>query len=158
MGGSYDFGDGSSGEPYVQLLAQTDPGKASAQVPVIRAETMKDYPPEIDTRDFLALLQSSSDRASSSGPAKSAVKPSSPKPTGDSEAASDEPSLVAASTAPYGPIIIVLLSANLILTLVVALFAVLNYVRRGRSSTSKYVGNSGPTYVPVRTNDGYKAY
>ncbi|KAJ3527938.1 hypothetical protein NMY22_g9596 [Coprinellus aureogranulatus] len=149
----YDFGDAQTGEPYVQLLAQTDPGKASAQVPVIRAETMKDYPPELDTKDFLALLESSSGSASSSGPAKPAEKPSIPKPSstsspGDSEAASDQPSVVAASTGPYGPVIIALLSANLIVTLVVAVFAVLNYIRRGRSSAPTYIANSGPTYVP----------
>jgi saccharopepsin len=51
----------------------------------------------------------------------------------------------------YGPIIIGLLAANLILLLVVAFFAVLNFVRGGRTSGPSRALN--PSYVPVKLKE-----
>ena len=57
---SFDFGDPNgtaTGLPYMQLLAQTDPANATAQVASIRKRTMADLPPEIEPAKLVELLK-----------------------------------------------------------------------------------------------------
>ncbi|KAJ2928437.1 hypothetical protein H1R20_g8657, partial [Candolleomyces eurysporus] len=56
----YDFGDSNgtaAGQPYMQLLAQTEAADAMAQVASIRSRTMAGLPPEIEPARLLELLK-----------------------------------------------------------------------------------------------------
>ncbi|KAJ2914583.1 hypothetical protein MD484_g5829, partial [Candolleomyces efflorescens] len=56
----FDFGDANgtaAGQPYMQLLAQTDPAEAIAQVTLIRNRIMANLPPEIEPAKLLEMLQ-----------------------------------------------------------------------------------------------------
>ncbi|KAJ2919753.1 hypothetical protein MD484_g652, partial [Candolleomyces efflorescens] len=56
----FDFGDPNgtvAGQPYMQLLSQTDPANATAQVVPIRNRTMAGLPPEIEPAKLLEMLR-----------------------------------------------------------------------------------------------------
>ncbi|RXW19701.1 hypothetical protein EST38_g6147 [Candolleomyces aberdarensis] len=153
----YDFGDLPSGEPYMQLLAQTNPAKAAAQVPTMRLKKMSNLPPEIDA---LTLHQMFGDEVDSTAggaePADraSATDASLPKVTGDSESAEGGQLTLATPVGGYGIAIIALLSANLIVTLIVAVIAILIYVRRGRGGSAPAMRSSkNGSYAPVQPDE-----
>ncbi|RXW21451.1 hypothetical protein EST38_g4404 [Candolleomyces aberdarensis] len=73
----YDFGDPNgtaAGQPYMQLLAQTEAADAMAQVASIRSRTMADLPPEIEPTRLLELLRAEGPTMSTAAP------PSAPPP------------------------------------------------------------------------------
>jgi hypothetical protein len=143
----------------MRLLAQTNPAKAAAQVPTMRSKKMSNLPPEIDA---LTLHQMFGDEVdSTAGGAKSVVRasatdPSLPKVTGDSESAEGGQLTLATPVGGYGIAVIALLSANLIVTLIVAVIAILIYVRRGRSGPAPPAMRSsknGSSYVPIQPDE-----
>ncbi|KAF5325311.1 hypothetical protein D9619_009569 [Psilocybe cf. subviscida] len=179
----FDFGDsnpdGSTGEPYVRLLAQTDPLKAKQQVITIRSATMANMPPEIDPATLIGYLTGSSAAPSTpssttpdspdsiavaeSGGSDSAAVPA---PTGDHKAFSADINANGVNIAidestlkKYGLIAIALLGLNSIIGIVLIVLGVLGCVRRGSPKKSAS-GRNAPVYVPVKTHghDEYGGY
>ncbi|KAF8963536.1 aspartic peptidase domain-containing protein [Flammula alnicola] len=174
----FDFGDtlanGSTGDPYMQLLSKIDPAKAIAQVASIRGQTMASLPPELDPATLVALLTGlSPDPTTTNGivspsATDSSTLPDSTSAAGDSSDSSSKGSgpsnagnnllsandnggiTVDESTVKhYGLIIVCLLSANVLLSLVLIVLGIMACVRRG-SSRKNATRAGAPHYVPVK--------
>jgi saccharopepsin len=177
---SFDFGgnntDGSTGEPYIRLVAKTDPIKAKQQVQTIRSATMANMPPEIDPATLITYLTGSSSPSSSDssdnvaaaeadGSGTAAV----PTPTGNHKAFSADINASGVNITideslfkKYGLIAIALLGLNCVIGIVLIVLGVLACMRRG-SSRKSASGRSAPVYVPVKTSgdhvhDDYAGY
>ncbi|KAF5336115.1 hypothetical protein D9611_006291 [Ephemerocybe angulata] len=136
----YDFGDkqpdGTNGDPYIKLYPQTDAAKAAAQAPIIRAKTMQGYPPEIDAEKLNAEIDA-------------AMGGTTTDPTSVTGEKDGESLLEAAGSSgggSLGPAMIGLLAANLIVTIIVAVFGILNCRRhKGEASSSRSGGGTFST-------------
>jgi saccharopepsin len=174
----FDFGDylrdGSTSDPYMQLLSTLDPATAISQVATIRGQTMANLPPELDPATFVGLLISN---GTGTDPTSAAA---SPNPTSSSDASEGLSSVDSDSTKTksgvdlaigddqtvtidgslvkkYGLIIICLLGANVLIGVVLIVFGVLACVRRG-SSRKNATRASAPVYVPVKSMEQDERY
>ncbi|KAJ7184584.1 aspartic peptidase domain-containing protein [Mycena filopes] len=171
----FSFENGTLG-PHVQLLAQTATEAAAADFASVRAELLEDSPPELSPADIIKLFDGASSSASavvaSTTFTPTAASTAIATPTGysavpvpectpadsDALAASTKASVNLADNASsdstvnkYGPIIIGLLAANLIILLVVAFFSVMGFVRNGRTAGPTRALN--PAYTPVKLRE-----
>lgn len=180
---SFDFGDtaadGTTSDPYIQLLSTLDPAKAISEVTTIRGQTLASLPPEMDPATFVNLITSSE---SSTAPAASlnsdnhdSVHPSSSASPNSHSLTSDKTisaSHFLATISPvkgpqtvstdgnivdkYGMAIVGLLAANLFIGFVLLVFVVLPYTRKGALSKKNPSGRT--VYVPVKGIDQDEGY
>jgi len=148
----FNFGDTSSqGEPYIQLLNTTDTKKAISQVATIRGKTMASLPPELPPAELVKLLP-----GGPSSPTTS-VRPS--QTTGSKKAQANVASedygnpLSTVDVKKYGLIGFSLLGANIVIGLVLLVFAVLSCVRKGRARKRNAQTTTARQYVPVHLHD-----
>ncbi|TEB26822.1 acid protease [Coprinellus micaceus] len=144
--GLYDFGDtqanGTAGEPYMQLLSQTNTSLAVTEVAPYRNRTMASLPPEIPPAQLVELLTAQNPPVSttdSDAPTcestctPSAVRRSDSTPltllTPREEDGSQDSS---SGSVKRDPLLVSLLVLNLAVGIAVLGFGVLNYVRNGR--------------------------
>jgi len=140
----YDFGDtlpdGSIGDAYIQLLAKTDMSKATSDYASSRQNALKNYTdPELSPLQLVKLILTDSD----SGDSASDVSVDNKDETRLAESSSSDSNLVAS----YGPAIIGLLAANIVIGLILIALGILQCIRRGTSSEARTLN---PHYVPVR--------
>ena len=160
MTNSFDFGDSNgtaAGQPYIQLLAQTNVTSATAQVASIRNRTMTGLPQEIEPAKLVELLKAEDPTirtaTSPTTPSNPCNCSSTPAPlfvTGLSKreaSSTDEPQ---SSVDRYGPVIIGLLGVNAVIGVVLLALSVLNW--RERRALARRPTRSGPHYVPVKSN------
>ncbi|KAJ3527937.1 hypothetical protein NMY22_g9597 [Coprinellus aureogranulatus] len=153
----YDFGDsqtnGTTGEPYMQLLAQTNSTLAASQVAEYRNRTMADLPPEISPADLLELLKQEDPTVSTPDPdllnCGSACEPPPNRRSLSStlEKRDGSSEQIAADGVKRDPLMVALLVLNLAVGIAVLAFAVLNFVRNGR--LVRRPTRAGPHYVSV---------
>ncbi|KAJ7237717.1 aspartic peptidase domain-containing protein [Mycena haematopus] len=173
----FSFGNDTT-PPHVQLLSDTQTDAAATDFFAVRAELLVNSPTELAPQDIINLFDGSSSTsasasASPTAPATSGSTPAdSSTPTdlpactvpasSDSLAnasngkpalnlASDSSSSSSTTTDKYGPVIVGLLAANLVLLLLVAFLGVMNYVRGGRTAGPSRALN--PSYVPVKLKE-----
>lgn len=126
----YDFGDnlpnGKFTEPYMQLLAQTEPTKAAAQVASIRGKSMETMLPEMEPAALYSKLleEGSVSLAASSG---------------------DSSAVEALLHGTTGIALVALLAVNFIVVSVVAVFFILNFMRARRRPKYSLIGGGGPS-------------
>jgi saccharopepsin len=176
----FDFGDNSTGSPYIQILSKTDPAKAIAQVASIRGKTMSTLPPEIDPTTLVGFLKAGGGTI----PTGSDITPTAtdvmnvPTSTGvdgdesrpaDLKSKSKGTNFVSGSDAAYsftvdnetvkkyGLIVICLLGANVLIGLILLVLGVLGCIRRG-SSRKAATRTVDPHYIPVKSLDHDEAY
>ncbi|KAF7315008.1 Six-hairpin glycosidase [Mycena indigotica] len=177
----FSFGDGPT-PPHVQLLADTVINQAAADFIKVRVEQLENGFPELGPADLIRLFDGpnaiiggfpSITDASPSGSANSddmaGAGPSSSNSTCVPGLGSDLSELSTESSknsvnladSKWGPAIVGLLAANLVILLVVAFFSVMNYVRNGRTTgvskaaDARYVPvklKEDSTFVPARTS------
>jgi len=145
----FNFGDTSSqGEPYIQLLNTTDTKKAISQVATIRGKTMASLPPELPPAELVKLLGGPSSPTTS-------VRPSQTKGSKKAQAnvaSEDGNPLSTVDVKKYGLIGLSLLGANIVIGLVLLVFAVLSCVRKGRAR-KRNAQTTARQYVPVHLQD-----
>jgi saccharopepsin len=146
----------------MQLLSRIDSQKAVSQVATVRKRTMTSLPPELSPTILARLLQGSSPSATSVDPISPtlSVDKGGTKPavhlTTDDGTSFNIGSIDVESLKKIGLVGLVLLATNLIVGLVLLVFAVLNCVRRGsdKKSGQPFVGGTAATqYVPVKMED-----
>ncbi|TFK20994.1 acid protease [Coprinopsis marcescibilis] len=110
----FHFGD-EGGEPYIQLLSQTDPEKAASDVVAVRNRTMASLAPEIAPAQLLDLILANSTLARG------------PRPTGPDGVAA----LAIAQMDPrgYGLLLVALLAGSMLIGVVLIGLAVLIFIR-----------------------------
>ncbi|KAF6742036.1 aspartic peptidase domain-containing protein [Ephemerocybe angulata] len=146
----YDFGDGPGGEPYMQLLAQTNSSQAVAQVAEIRNRTMTGAPPELPPAELLKKLMDE-DPTIHDGKEVDICQVS--PPPHDTEAIEnlaprEGPTEGSGQTTPVNrdsPVVIALLVVSVVVGFTALAFAVFNYVRIGRLERRPV--RAGPHYV-----------
>ncbi|PPR01701.1 hypothetical protein CVT26_013099, partial [Gymnopilus dilepis] len=178
---TFNFGDdlvnGPTSDSFIQLLPTLDHAKAITEVTTVRRQTLATFPPEIDPAKLVGMLSQADSEAdagaTTTSPASDAYAPSpnhnthtelTPTqidvtvPGGDGQTASQDGTVVD----KYGPIIVALLAANLLVLLVLVILGILSYMRRG--SSSKKNGRRGvldskgaPVYAPVKGADAEEA-
>ncbi|PPR00386.1 hypothetical protein CVT26_009667 [Gymnopilus dilepis] len=158
----FNFGDdlvnGPTSDSFIQLLSTLDHAKAITEVTTIRRQTLSTLPPEIDPTKLVGMLSQADSEAdagaTTTSPANDAYvvdgKPTLPSAS-NGQSASQDGSVVD----KYGPIIVALLAANLLVLLVLVILAVLSYMRRGSSSKKSsrrgVLDSTGaPVYAPVK--------
>ncbi|KAF8892820.1 aspartic peptidase domain-containing protein [Gymnopilus junonius] len=188
----FDFGDnaanGAISDPYIQLLSTLDPAKAISEVATIRGQTLASLPPEMDPTRLVGLVtnieassgaaaffQSSSASSAIVTPTSSSGSPSLDSDGPKSKSKTDVQLAVGGAGGvgqavfidgsvvdKYGSVIVGLLAANLFVGLLLLIFGVLSYVKRG---SSKNLGRKNtidppgpPVYVPVKNVDQDEGY
>ncbi|KAJ6596677.1 aspartic peptidase domain-containing protein [Mycena sp. CBHHK59/15] len=154
----FAFGNDTA-TPFVQLLSQTNASEAAADFANVRAQLLAQSAPELSPADIIQLFDGPSAGTASSAPSAPACTPSaatSDAAVGKAKTSVDLADSNGSSTtdsqvAKYGPIIIGLLAANLVILLVLAFFAVMNFVRNGRTAGPTRALN--PQYAPVKVKD-----
>jgi hypothetical protein len=133
----------------MQFLSQTDQG-AFADFSSVRTTLLRTSAPELSPQDVIQLFDH---RVASASGAASGLGNGAQVALADSDSAgtSNTDSMVA----KYGPVIIGLLGANLLILLILAVLAVVNYVRNGRQEG--LTKELRPRYVPVRVRDNAPA-
>ncbi|RXW21445.1 hypothetical protein EST38_g4402 [Candolleomyces aberdarensis] len=140
----FDFGDSdgtAAGQPYMQLLAKTDPAKATAQVAPIRSRTMAELPPEIEPAKLVELMSAEDPTIRPNAPLSAASFS-----TQELSSAQESRSTVD----KYGPVIVGLIAVNAVIGVVLLALSVLNLMQRrglaGRPTRSTL------HYVPVKSH------
>ncbi|CAA7263719.1 unnamed protein product [Cyclocybe aegerita] len=174
----FDFGDplpdGSTGEPYMQLLSLVDPTEAVSEVATIRGKTLATLPPEIDPATLVRIL-TGTDAPSPSG--TSGAPPIEPTDGSSPESKAKEKPILGVSSPSVGEegvglavdgetfkkyalAAILLLAANIVIGLVLIVFAVLGCMRRGSAASRKSsVRAVAPQYAPVKLEEeGYSGH
>ncbi|KAJ6524010.1 aspartic peptidase domain-containing protein [Mycena capillaripes] len=134
----FSFGDNAT-SPYIQFLSQTNEWESTQDFAHVRQQQLANSPPEIAPADLIRIFggvsvgpQSVSENLLTAGATVTAdsSSPSSPN---------------------YMPAILGLLAANLLVVLVLAFFAVMSFIRRGRAVG----GTRSPSvhYVPAKMKD-----
>ena len=151
----------------MQLLSRIDSQKAVSQVASIRKRTMASLPSELLPATLVKLLRGSSPSATSVDPTsptlsvKGGTKPA-VHLTSDDGTSFNLGSIDGESLKKIGLLALVLLATNLIVGLVLLVFAVLNCVKRGsdKKGGRPFMGGAAATqYVPVKEEDDvYPAY
>lgn len=164
----YDFGDtlpdGTTGEPYMQLLSQVDSAKAIAQVTTIRGKTMSTLPPEIDATTLVDFLKSGNIGPTPTttdvigGPTTAAAGGNKLSKAGSLAANQTDDdihnfTIDRETVKKYGLIVVCLLGANVLIGLVLVVFAVFGCVRRGSSRKTAATRTVSPHYAPVKNLD-----
>ncbi|KAJ6455982.1 hypothetical protein C8R47DRAFT_1203748 [Mycena vitilis] len=111
--------------------------EAANDFATVRANLLQNGPPEIAPQDLINAFDGSSSGSSRVAAHSDAV---SGKVSGN--LAGNSGSSTDSTVTKYGPLVIGLLAANLVILLVVAVLGILGFVRNGRST--------GPAYQPVR--------
>ncbi|KAJ7119087.1 aspartic peptidase domain-containing protein [Mycena epipterygia] len=174
----FSFGNDTS-LPFVQLLSQTNATEAAADFSDVRAELLASSPTELSPLDIIKIFDGSSAVTSVSASSDSST-PTSTVDSDVSTSTSTVQSVPACTTpassdalagsgktsvnladssssdtdstvSKYGPIIVGLLAANLIILLVVAFFSVMSFVRSGRKAAPTRALN--PQYAPVKLKE-----
>ncbi|KAJ7915462.1 aspartic peptidase domain-containing protein, partial [Mycena leptocephala] len=171
----FSFGDNTTA-PYVQFLSQTNEWQASNDFRRVRRRRLAKSPPEIAPADLVLLFDgfflsgasnpssgssnsssSSGSGSSNSGSGSSSDSSSCPQTTTISGKVSVDladngsSSTTGSQIDKYAPIIIGLLSANLLILFVLAFLGVMGFVRRGRKIGQTRAVN--PQYTPVRLKE-----
>ncbi|KAF7353878.1 Six-hairpin glycosidase [Mycena venus] len=175
----FSFGNDTT-PAHVQLLADTNTDDAAADFLVHRQEVLENGPPELSPKDIINLFDGSASGSSaapsstptsagstptasdagSSTPTSADPLPECTIPAGSDALSKGKPALNLAdgtssssdsTVSKYGPIIVGLLAANLVLLLVVAFFSVMNFVKNGRTAGPTRALN--PSYVPVKLKE-----
>ncbi|KAJ6567113.1 aspartic peptidase domain-containing protein [Mycena capillaripes] len=168
----FSFGNDTT-TPHVQLLADTVTDQAAADFATVRAELLEDSPPELAPQDIINLFDGPSSSASATptafstpASASAATPTANPAPACTIPAGSDAvansgkasvnladnaSSSTDSTVAKYGPIIVGLLAANLVILLLVAFLGVMSFVRNGRSAGPTRALN--PSYQPVKLKE-----
>lgn len=154
---SYDFGDSNgtaAGQPYMQLLAQTDPANATAQVASIRNRTMANLPPEIEPGKLVELLKAEDPTirtATSPAPPCNCSATVAPLPISTLSKRQLSPTQERpSSTDRYGPVIVGLLAVNAVIGVVLLVLAVVDLMQR--QALARRPTRSGPHYVSVKSH------
>ncbi|KAJ7881742.1 aspartic peptidase domain-containing protein [Mycena olivaceomarginata] len=177
----FSFGDNTTATPYIQLMSQTNEWESAQDFAHVRQQQLASGPTEIHPADLVRLFDGVS--AGSSGTSSGSASAASASASGGgfaftgnfsspSGSASECPSVSrsgsakvlagnlvadsavdATTTSKYGPIIIGLLAANLLIVLVLAFLGVMSFVRGRRS-----VGPTRVHYVPTKTKDDSLLY
>ncbi|KAJ7288684.1 aspartic peptidase domain-containing protein [Mycena rebaudengoi] len=126
--------------PYIQLLSQTQRGRAARDFARVRSNLLDDSPPELSPRDVINLFDFPT-------PEESGRKTSGKASVDLADDASSS-SGTNSQVAKYGPIIVGLLGANLVVLIVLVCLALLNCVRTGRSEGPSRA--LGVKYAPVK--------
>ncbi|KAJ7684352.1 aspartic peptidase domain-containing protein [Mycena polygramma] len=132
---SFSFGNATT-PPHIQLLADTVTAQAASDFANVRENILKNSPPELAPQDIINLFDGPASGSSSVAASSDALS---------SKAADGSSSNTDSTIAKYGPIIIGLLGANLMILLLVAVLAIMTFVRNGRST-----GRARAAYQPVR--------
>ncbi|KAJ6455976.1 aspartic peptidase domain-containing protein [Mycena vitilis] len=132
---SFSFGNATT-PPHVRLLADTVTVQAASDFDSVRANALKNSPPELAPQDTINLFDGASSGSSSVAAGSAAL---SSNPAGASS------SSTSSTLTKYGPMIIGLLGANLMVLLLVAVLSIMAFVRNGRSK-----GQARAAYQPVR--------
>ena len=125
----------------MQLLSRTDPQTAITETLTVRNATISKLGPELPPNQFLKLAYS--DPGTSGSPNTNEVKLT----TGDDASAIEK----------YGPAVLGLLAANLLIGLVLVVLGVLGYVGRSAKEDRKEMSRA-PHYVTVGLKDEDTAY
>ncbi|KAJ7882001.1 aspartic peptidase domain-containing protein [Mycena olivaceomarginata] len=177
----FSFGDNTTATPYIQLMSQTNEWESAQDFAHVRQQQLASGPTEIHPADLVRLFDGVS--AGSSGTSSGSASAASASASGGgfaftgnfsspSGSASECPSVSGSGSAKvlagnlvadsavdattiskYGPIIIGLLAANLLIVLVLAFLGVMSFVRGRRS-----VGPTRVHYVPTKTKDDSLLY
>ncbi|KAJ7684333.1 aspartic peptidase domain-containing protein [Mycena polygramma] len=174
----FSFGNATT-PPNVQLLADTVTEEAASDFAAVRAELLENSPTELAPQDIINLFDGSSSSASASASASTPTASRSSSPTSGAASSSTASADLPACTVPagsdalsgkasvnladadssstdstvakYGPIIVGLLAANLVIMLLVAFLGVMNFVRSGRSTGPTRAVNAA--YQPVKLKE-----
>ncbi|KAJ7635166.1 aspartic peptidase domain-containing protein [Roridomyces roridus] len=141
----YSFGDDNE-DPYIQLLSQTNADKANDDFMAVRKQLLANGPPELAPEDLIRLYQtgsSSSDGTKSPGNANDLA-------SNKDLSSSASPSDTSSGGINWGPIVVGLLAANLLVVLILVAVSILNFMRRDQPGRTR---SAGPTYAPVRGKD-----
>lgn len=156
-----DFVDPSKNETkdaFIQLLALEDADDALSDFTQSRQNALSQLPPEATLAQVRQLAGSSSSSSDSSSSTDSDSTKNT-LATDDSSSGSDSSSGYGAllnRVDSFGPAIVGLLAANLLVGIVLCALGVMMCIRKGASSGTKMRG--APTYAPVRFKDeGRKA-
>ncbi|KAJ7643772.1 aspartic peptidase domain-containing protein [Roridomyces roridus] len=152
----FSFGNDTT-PPHVQLLSNTDAIEAAQDFATVRAALLASYPAELSPQDAINLFDGPFPTTGSGGtattPQTTTIPTTSPSEVAGFIAAEGDLASSGNSdsaTAKYGPIILGLLGANLLLLLFLTFLGVLNYLRSGRESKGRAVN---PVYFPVKFKD-----
>ncbi|KAJ2928438.1 hypothetical protein H1R20_g8656, partial [Candolleomyces eurysporus] len=141
----FDFGDSdgtAAGQPYIQLLAKTDPAKATAQVALIRSRTMADLPPEIEPAKLVEMLSAEDPTIRPGNAPLSAASFSTQELPSAQESRS--------SVDKYGPAIIGLMAVNAVIGVILLALSVFNLLQR--RGLARGTTKSALLYVPVKSH------
>lgn len=139
---SFAFGNKTQ-PPYIQLLSQTQRGRAARDFARVRSNLLDDSPPELSPRDVINLFDFPT-------PEESGRKTSGKASVDLADDASSS-SGTDSQVAKYGPMIVGLLGANLVVLIVLVCLALLNCVRTGRSEGPSRA--LGVKYAPVKLKE-----
>ncbi|KAJ7107988.1 aspartic peptidase domain-containing protein [Mycena crocata] len=160
----YSYGNNET-TPFVQFLSQTKQWESAQEFAAVRKQLLANNPPEISPADLVRIFDgpsagSSSGGSSSGGSSSGGSSSGSPSgcPTTPSATArvnllnADGSEATSSSTLDkYGPVIIGLLGANLVLVLLLLILGVMSFVRRSR--TVGPTGASSTSYISVKVKD-----
>ncbi|KAJ6584274.1 aspartic peptidase domain-containing protein [Mycena sp. CBHHK59/15] len=157
----FGFGNDTT-TPFVQLLSQTIASEAAADFASVRAQFLALTAPELSPADTIRLFDgpSAGTTMDSSAPAcsPSTASGASDAVLGKAKTSADLADSNGSSTTDsqvvkYGPVIIGLLAANLVILLVLAFLGVMSFVRNGRTTGPTRALN--PQYAPVKVKDDF---
>ncbi|KAJ2928587.1 hypothetical protein H1R20_g8506, partial [Candolleomyces eurysporus] len=140
----FDFGDSdgtAAGQPYIQLLAKTDPAKATAQVAPIRSRTMAHLPPEIEPAKLVEMLSAEDPSIRPNAPLSAARLSTQELPSAQ---------VSRSSVDKYGPVIVGLMAVNAVIGVILLALSVLNLIQR--RGLSRGITRSAVHYVPVKSH------
>ncbi|KAJ7061462.1 aspartic peptidase domain-containing protein [Mycena amicta] len=160
----FSFGNDTTG-PHVQLLADSDTDQAAADFTTVRNELLQNAPPELPPAAIIALFDgpnavTSVSAIASATPtgAGSSIPTCIPNSSSDVLSGSKNAVNLANDSSSsdtigkWGPIIVGLLVANLLLLLLVSFVSVMSYIRNGRQAGATKAAASA-RYVPVKLRD-----
>ncbi|KAJ7161818.1 aspartic peptidase domain-containing protein [Mycena crocata] len=149
----FSFGNDTT-VPHVQLLSQTDATDAAVDFAHFRAELLQHAPPELSPRDIVNLFDGPADPSLSPTDADSTLDSTTPTEAGKASvnlADNGSFSSTYSAVSKYGPIVIGLLGANLLILLLLVALGIMSLIRGGRRSGSTRVVN--PKYEPVKLRE-----
>ncbi|KAJ7500386.1 aspartic peptidase domain-containing protein [Mycena galericulata] len=164
----FSFGNESL-PPFVQLLSDTNTEQAAADFASVRAEILQGSPTELSPQAIINLFDGPSSVSSASpssvptapySSAAASVATSTLASSSDALDGSGKPAVDLTDSSSssgdsavekYGPIIVGLLAANLVILLLVAFLGIMSFVRGGRTAGPTRAVN--PSYVPVKLRE-----
>ncbi|KAG6844199.1 hypothetical protein H0H87_008985 [Tephrocybe sp. NHM501043] len=154
----YDFGDfdadGSTTAPYMQFLSQISRSTVISETLDIRTAAIAANGPELPPKDLLALLNSDSSSPSTGNDLASKGNKSKTTVGGDVDFSDGSDDDASSQIARWGPVVVGLLGANLVVGLVLLGLGVINCLRRGgKADPTTKNASQVAVYTPLQNKD-----